>query len=89
MNFANITIDSLLSMVNKGIIPETNQQLLLSVAETILIHDVLNEEALKIKCNALFRMGKTGMAVQAYEKFAKEYEKMMGIPYRVPISEVL
>ncbi|KEO75654.1 kelch repeat-containing protein [Anditalea andensis] len=81
VQFSNMAIDTLFDLLKGGSIAQNQYSLRIGVAETILIHDVLNEEAIKIKCQALFQMGKKGLALQAHEKFAKEYEKMMGTPY--------
>ncbi|MFD2036333.1 hypothetical protein ACFSKL_16130 [Belliella marina] len=87
--YSNLAIDTLFGLLNSGNIGENQHLLRLSVAEALLIHDMLNEEALKIKCQVLFLMGKNGLALQAYEKFAKDYERMMGVAYQGSVGSIL
>ncbi|MCC5935949.1 MAG: hypothetical protein JJU34_01585 [Lunatimonas sp.] len=88
VNFANATIDALLYLMDNDLVGKEDPQLLLEIADTLLIHDMLNEEALRLKCSTLIRLGKKGLAVQTYERFAKEYEKMMGVPYDTSIVQL-
>jgi two-component SAPR family response regulator len=88
VHFANLAIDTLFAIIEDGLITEHQYSLQLAVSDTLLIHDVLNEQALKNKCRTLIKMGKNGLAVQTYEKFTKEYEKLMGVPYDHKISEI-
>ena len=87
--YSNLAIDTLFGLLNSGKIGENQNLLRLKIVEALLIHDMLNEEALKVKCQILFQMGKNGLALQAYEKFAKDYEKMMGVAYQGSVGSIM
>lgn len=57
------------------------------IAETISLHDMLNEEALFAKCKVLSRRKMLGLAKNIHAKFCKEYFKSMGEEYPVTFSE--
>ncbi|MCH7411215.1 kelch motif-containing protein [Belliella sp. DSM 111904] len=88
VKFSNLAIDTLFQFVHQNVVSETDLALRLSIAEAILIHDILNEDAIKLKCQVLFQMGKKAMAIQAFEKFSKEYERMIGAPLHMKLSGV-
>jgi DNA-binding SARP family transcriptional activator len=56
---------------------KNSPQLLLRIAEAILIHDNLDEDAMRMKCSALVRMGKRNQAKQAYNTFAADFRKTL------------
>jgi two-component SAPR family response regulator len=59
------------------------------MANTIFIHDPLNEDALKLKCAVLVRMGKNGLAKNAYTSFTKEYAAWFGTDYKYSFNDVI
>jgi two-component SAPR family response regulator len=81
-DFSNAVIDTLMQIVNN---PKNsfynNPDIRLRISDCILRMDVINEEALSIKCNALFLMGKKGLSKAAFDNFAKEYKLLLGEPY--------
>ncbi len=52
-------------------------QLLLRIADAILTHDNLDEDAMRMKCQALVRMGKKNQAKQAYNTFVADFKKAL------------
>ncbi len=54
-----------------------NPQLLLRIADAILTHDNLDEDAMRMKCGALVRMGKKNQAKQAYNTFVADFKKAL------------
>jgi DNA-binding SARP family transcriptional activator len=68
---------------------ETDSDLALYLAETLMNADILNEEALKLKCKALMAQGKHALSKEAYTKFIREYSSLMNAPYSVPFTEII
>lgn len=66
-----------------------NDKFRLQIAETIFSHDILNEEALQVKCTLLYNNGKKGIAKNTYDNFAKEYQTLLGVEYNIPFSQVI
>jgi hypothetical protein len=85
-DFTNDLIDCLLSCLNKY---EFSSREYVAIADTILIHDVLNEDAVKLKCKFLVKMGKNGLAKTVYDSFVKEYKKLFGTEYHLSFNEII
>ncbi len=62
---------------------------LLNLADSIFNFDVVNEEAMFIKCKVLTYLGKHSLASNTYTKFAKEYKTLYDQNYKVPFSEII
>jgi DNA-binding SARP family transcriptional activator len=89
-DFSNAVIDALMHVVNNTKNSFYNQpDLRLKIADCILKIDPINEEALAIKCNALYVMGKKGLAKTAFDNFAKEYKLLLGEPYQGSIKNFI
>lgn len=65
-----------------------NNNLILRIADTMFLHDPLNEDALLAKCSILFSEGKKGIAKSVYDRFCKEYRESLGENYKTPLSEL-
>lgn len=61
----------------------------IKIADAIFANDPLNEEALSIKCVALFNSGKTGIAKNTYDKFCKEYKSLLNESYPVSFNSII
>jgi two-component SAPR family response regulator len=66
-----------------------NPQMLFRIAEAILIHDNLDEDAIRIKCTALVRMGKKNQAKQVYETFVEEFRKALDSEPDFDLGDIL
>ena len=66
-----------------------NDKFRLQIAETIFSHDILNEEALQVKCTLLYNNGKKGIAKNTYDNFCKEYQTLLGVEYNIPFSQII
>jgi two-component SAPR family response regulator len=53
-----------------------DNKLLQQIANVILLHDSLDEDAIRLKCLALFNMGQKGAAKQCFDKFYAEYSEV-------------
>jgi two-component SAPR family response regulator len=62
---------------------DKNPEAICHIADLILKFDLLNEEAFRLKVDALVKQKNHNQAFIEYEYFTKEYEKMYGIPFPV------
>jgi hypothetical protein len=63
--------------------------LLYHIAECILIHDHLNDEAFAMKCSIIYKLGKKGLAKNHYDMFCQEYKMSLGIDYAVSFNDIV
>jgi two-component SAPR family response regulator len=66
-----------------------NADFIIHLADSIFNFDVINEEAMVLKCKAQFCMGKHSLAKATYEKFCKEYNTMYGQEYEIEFLDIL
>lgn len=59
------------------------------IADSILLHDPLSEEAMAVKCRILTQNRMKGVAKNIYDTFCREYEKSYGEKYPVAFSEII
>ena len=87
-DFANELVDLMLYLINQK---ETifSNSLYIDLANAIFIHDPLNEDALKLKCKILVKMGKNGLAKTTYTNFIKEYVNWFGVNYKFTFDQVI
>lgn len=78
----------MLSHLLKGAIANANCSVAAKIAEIMLLHDPLNEEAIAAQCQMLADQGKIGLAKSAYDRFARIYLETMGEPYGVSFAEL-
>ena len=89
-DFANSVIDILMNFLNNSNSPySNNHELRIKIADGILKIDPISEEAIAIKCNALFKIGKKGLAKASFDNFAKEYKSFLGEPYTGSLKNFL
>lgn len=75
-DYSNLVIDALLSIKeNKNL--ADNPKLLILVADTILVLDTLNEDAIKLKCKSLIKLGRIKIAMDVFNSFCKEYKVLL------------
>lgn len=84
--FSNLTIDLLCKLLERDDVPNA---LKIKVANTIFMHDFLNEDALKAKCQILYKEGKTGLAKTTYDNFCKEYKSSIGIDFEIDFKKLI
>lgn len=68
---------------------DKNPESIRRIANLILKSDPLNEEAFKLKIDALIRQKNHNQSFIDYEYFAKEYKTMYGIPYPVSFKSFI
>jgi two-component SAPR family response regulator len=87
-DFANNLIDTLLEINYRKELNLSLQESI-NIADAILKHDILNEDALKLKCSALTKMGKNGLAKAIYNRFVKEYSVLFGTAYKNSFEQII
>ncbi len=87
-DFSNDLIDLILLLITQK---ETNfsDSLYIDMANTIFIHDPLNEDALRLKCSVLVKMGKNGLAKNTYTTFVKEYTAWFAADYKYSFDQII
>jgi len=68
---------------------DKNPETIRRIANLILKSDPLNEEAFKLKIEALIKQKNHNQSFIDYEYFAKEYKTMYGIPYPVSFKSFI
>ena len=87
-DFSNSLIDLLMDFATHSGLRLSPQEYI-DLADAIFIHDSLNEDALKIKCKTLLKMGKNGLAKSAYTSFQKEYQVSLGINFECSFEQII
>ncbi|MDL2303013.1 hypothetical protein LJC28_01320 [Dysgonomonas sp. OttesenSCG-928-D17] len=87
-DFSNTLVDLLLDLSKKAEI-RSNPQVSIDLADTIFIHDSLNEDALRLKCSVLVEMGRNGLAQKAYAAFTKEYNILFGTEFEYSFDQII
>jgi len=64
-------------------------EFIIHIADSIFNFDIINEEALILKCRAQYSLGKYSHSKKTYEKFFKEYLKMYGQEYDTSFVTIL
>lgn len=75
-DFSARLIEQLMKIASSPTI-KSNPHVLLRIADAILTHDNLDEDAIRMKCSALVRMGKRNQAKQAYNSFVADFKKAL------------
>lgn len=87
-DLSNVVIDSLNEISQKENYGKT-PKIMLRIADAILSHDVLNEEALRTKCRILFANGKKSIAKNVYDAFCKEYQALLDASFPQSFNAVV
>jgi len=67
---------------------QADAEFIIRITNCIFFFDQLNEEALVYKCKCLVLLGRHGMAIDAYQKFAKEYKENYGQDFERSFAEM-
>jgi len=87
-DFANNLIDLFLDIVQQSGLNISDQDRI-NLVDAVLIHDSLNEDAFKLKCVILVRMGKNRFAQKAYNSFSKEYKSLFGTDFKYTFEQII
>ncbi|KAA6310617.1 hypothetical protein EZS27_038108, partial [termite gut metagenome] len=87
-DFSNDLVDLFMDLIRKKG-TEFSDAIYIDIANAIFIHDPLNEDALKLKCAVLVKLGKNGLARNTYLTFTKEYTAWFGVSYKYSFDQVI
>lgn len=85
--FSYQTIEMLISLLNDPNI--TNDEFRIKIADTLLQHDYLNEEALRVQCLLLYKLGEVEKMKSCYQEFRTNYSNLLGIQYNKTLREII
>ena len=71
------------------IVPKGNNELLIQIANSMFAHDKTDEYALILKCNTLYKQGRTSLAKTTFDTFCNEYKAMLNTNYTKTFNEVI
>ncbi len=80
-NVTSLIVDNLIAVMR--IAYEAKHEVVLDIADVILINESLNEEAMQIKCKVYNEMGQKQRSKQIYDNFCKQYKELIGEEYKV------
>lgn len=86
-NYSSTSITLLTNLLSREL-NNGNDNLALRIADTIFLHDPLNEEALSAKCSILYNRKMKGIAKNVYDKFCKEYNESLGEKYKPSFTDI-
>ena len=86
--YTNQLIECLIECINHKEI-KTDYLLQLKIADAILLHDNIDEDAISLKCRALFNMGRKNQALHVFNKFTTEYEKLLVDKHNLVFEEIV
>jgi DNA-binding SARP family transcriptional activator len=86
--FSNDFVDLILQLINRKE-PKFSDDIYINMANALFIHDPLNEDALRLKCSVLVKMGKNGLARNTYMAFTKEYFTLFGTKYTYSFDQIV
>lgn len=86
-DFSNELINLFLNIAQQPDL-EISDQERIDLATVIMTHDSLNEDALKLKCSILAKMGKNGLAKKTYNAFVKEYSTLLATTFKYSFDQI-
>ncbi len=87
-DISNLIIDTLIGFAEKSGV-ESDPDFILHLTDTVLHFEMLNEEAIQLKCRALTAMGKHNLAKEAFTKFSRDYKSLYNIDYGKTLTDLL
>jgi DNA-binding SARP family transcriptional activator len=85
---SDLIMDTLVEYGQKADI-KAEAEFIIHLADCIFNFDLVNEEAMILKCKAQYCMGKHSHAKSTYEKFSKEYLAMYNQEYEKAFTEII
>jgi len=87
-NISNVIIDKMTAFAQSQKIEE-DPGFMVHLAESLFIFDIVNEEAMILKCKALTLMGKHSLASHTFSKFTKDFKTLYNQHYDKSLEEVI
>ncbi len=67
----------------------TNPRLLVKIANVMLLHDSIDEEAIRIKCRTLFILGQKGLSKQCFDRFIQDYQRLLNETPKINYEDII
>lgn len=74
--YSDLIVDLLTNAANNSDYKD-DLPLMLRIVNVLLLHDAIDEEAIRIKCKVLFQMGQKGASKQCYDRFCLDYKRLL------------
>lgn len=87
-NYSNSVLDAAIKLSKQDYIKENNE-LLIQIANSMFAHDKTDEYALTLKCQALYKNGRTGLAKTTFDTFCNDYKAMLNTEYTKSFNDVI
>ncbi|MGC3946444.1 MAG: kelch repeat-containing protein [Chryseolinea sp.] len=87
-DFSNRIIDTLIEFAHQ-LNADTDDKLLIDIADCTFSHDPINQEALVIKCTVLNKRGKYSLAKRSYDLFVKIYKNLYAENYPRSFEDII
>jgi DNA-binding SARP family transcriptional activator len=68
---------------------KTDLAILHRIADVILMHDNIDEDAIRLKCYSLFHAGRRKQALEAYNKYLSSYRQLLASDFKVSFQELI
>jgi two-component SAPR family response regulator len=86
--YSSTLIDLLLKVRNQPNIC-ANPELLLQIADVILLHDNINEDAIRIKCGIQYKLGQKGLSKQSFDRFYASYISLLNEKPKFDYNDII
>lgn len=87
-NYSNAILDTAISLSKQEYI-KGNNELLVRIANIMFSHDRTDEYALILKCQALYRNGRTSLAKTTFDTFCNEYKTILDTEYTKTFNDII
>lgn len=87
-NYSNAILDTAISLSKQEYI-KGNNELLVRIANIMFSHDKTDEYALILKCQALYRNGRTSLAKTTFDTFCNEYKTILDTEYTKTFNDII
>jgi DNA-binding SARP family transcriptional activator len=87
-DFGNLLIERLIEY-SKREEEKKDLLLLLKIADLIFLYDNIEEDAIKLKCYALYRLGRKNQALNAFNKFTADYESLLAAKHNLVFGDLV
>jgi hypothetical protein len=88
VEYSNLIIETLLKLSNRNEV-KSDLMSLFKIADVILLHDNIDEDAIRLKCYALYHLGRNNQALQCYKKFVEDYQLLLATKYNTSFEELI
>ncbi len=86
--YSNLLIEILLKSISLTEV-ESDLNLQVRIANVILLHDNIDEEAIQIKCRALFLLGQKGASKQCFDKYVQDHQRLLNSNPKINYENII